>query len=409
MKKDQIGEENKEHEGEKASRALNRRLNILTMFSRKNQELTTQEIAKKLHKDGDDMAPTLVLRTLKQLEKAGFMEVVEDEEKKAKTQKKGKQQDQEEDEIYWTGKWRWPMGFDSRIKLFPKFSIGEIIGFRLMELLLKPLLPKESYHALLPYLNAARSQCEIMPKWDTTNTWERKVRVVPPTQPLLPPEPHPALLATMSREQWQSNQEAIRDAILEGLFRNQQCEIEYQQLWRDEPAHWTIHPLVYLQRGPAFYLLCMINDFTDVRQLALHRMVSAKVLDDAARKPTAFNVDWIDREVERSQGMGGSGEPIRLVTRFWKYAGSHLMETRLSADQIVDSDDDNHFRLTATVNDTAQLRWWLLSFGSKVEVLEPENLRGEMAQNGYWMNRMYSTPKAPPATATPDSESKANG
>ena len=105
------------------------------------------------------------------------------------------------------------MGLDSRIKLFPKFSIGEIIGFRLMELLLKPLLPKESYVALQPYLNAARSQREIMPKWDETNTWEKKVRVVPPTQPLLPPVPSPALLAKMSREQWQSNQDVIRDAI----------------------------------------------------------------------------------------------------------------------------------------------------------------------------------------------------
>ncbi|MBK9039215.1 MAG: WYL domain-containing protein [Bdellovibrionales bacterium] len=199
----------------------------------------------------------------------------------------------------------------------------------------------------------------------------------------------------MTREQWQQNQEAIRDALLKGLFRTQQCEIEYQQLWRDEPVHWKIHPPVYLQRGPAFYLLCMINDFTDVRQLALHRMLSAKVLDDEARKPAEFN---IDREVERAQGMGGSGEPICLALRFYRSAGVHLTETRLSADQIVVDEDDYHFRLTATVNDTAQLRWWLLSFGSKVEVLEPEGLREEMKQNAFWMNRKYSKPYAPAAS-----------
>ena len=278
-----------------------------------------------------------------------------------------------------------------------KFSVGEIIAFRLMELMLKPLLPKESYDALLPYLNAARSQCESMPKWDTTNTWEKKVRVVPPTQPLLPPEPPPALSAETTREQWQHNQEAIRDALLEGLFRTQQCEIEYQQLWRDEPVHWRVHPLIYLQRGPAFYLLCMINDFTDVRQLALHRMLSANVLDDEARKPAEFNIDG---EVERAQGMGGSGEPICLVLRFYRPAGAHLIETRLSTDQIIVDEDDYHFRLTATVNDTAQLRWWLLSFGSKVEVLEPENLREEMKQNACWMNRMYARTIPPTVNAS---------
>ena len=116
-------------------------------------------------------------------------------------------------------------------------------------------------------------------------------------------------------------------------------------------------------------------------------MLSAKMLDDEARKPAEFN---IDREVERAQGMGGSGEPIGLVLRFYRPAGVHLIETRLSTDQLTVDEDDYHFRLTATVNDTAQLRWWLLSFGSKVEVLEPEDLREEMKQNAYWMNRMYA-------------------
>ncbi|MFO1371427.1 MAG: WYL domain-containing protein [Candidatus Competibacteraceae bacterium] len=153
------------------------------------------------------------------------------------------------------------------------------------------------------------------------------------------------------------------------------------------------HPLAYLQRGPAILsAFCTIEDYADVRQLAVHRMLSVTVLDQKAHKPTGFNVD---REVERSQGMGGSGEPLRLVARFWKRAGLHLLETRLAADQVVEEADDDHFRLTATVNDTAQLRWWLLSFGSKVEVLEPAGLREEMANQAYWMNRTYAKPHTP--------------
>ena len=154
------------------------------------------------------------------------------------------------------------------------------------------------------------------------------------------------------------------------------------------PTRWTVCPLVYLQRGPAFYLLCTIDDYADVRQLALHRMLSAAALDQKARKPAHFDPD---REVARAQGMGG-GEPIRLVARFWKRAGLHLLETRLSADQLVEDAGDDHFRLTATVDGTAQLRWWLLSFGSRVEVLEPAGLREAMAHNAYWMNRLYASP-----------------
>ncbi len=72
-----------------------------------------------------------------------------------------------------------------------------------------------------------------------------------------------------------------------------------------------------------------------------------------------------------------------------------MLETRLAADQVVEDEGNDHFRLTATVNDTAQLHWWLLSFGSKVEVLEPAGLREEMANQAYWMNRMYAGASQP--------------
>ena len=386
MKKDEKGDKTENPKGEKALVTIHRRLDMLLMFDRKNRELSTGEIAKRLRRDGDHMDESLVLRTLKQLEKAGLLERggAEDEEGEDDWDEPGISSESKRSKNL---KWRWPMGLDSRLKLFPKFSAGEIIAFRLMELLLKPLLPRESYEAVLPYLRAARKQSETLPRWSPSNAWETKVRVIPPAQPLLPPEPPIHLASEAEREAWHRDQRQVRETLLEALVDNRRCQIEYRQIWRDEPASWTIHPLVYLQRGPAFYLLCTIGDFTDVRQLAVHRMRSATVLDQKASKPAGFDPD---REVRRAQGMGGGGEPLRLVARFWRPAGSHLLETRLSTDQLVGDEDEDHFRLTATVDDTAQLRWWLLSFGSKVEVLEPEGLRAEMANNAYWMNRLYA-------------------
>jgi predicted DNA-binding transcriptional regulator YafY len=43
----------------------------------------------------------------------------------------------------------------------------------------------------------------------------------------------------------------------------------------------------------------------------------------------------------------------------------------------------------ATVADTRQLRWWLLGFGGRVEVLEPEGLRGEMKGHAERMAGRY--------------------
>jgi predicted DNA-binding transcriptional regulator YafY len=354
---------------EDAITTFNRRLRILAMF-KGSEPLTAQMIFKRLQGTAEEMDERSVQRVLALLGEGGFLETVNPDAKPLQ--------------------WRWPKG--RKFMTLPRMADQEVLAFRLLERFLEPLLPPDSYDALRPYFEIARRELDRMPGWASVKNWETKVQVAPPAQPLLPPEPPPAFSTETSRKNWECQQEQIRAALLEALFENRRCAVEYQQLWRDEPARWTLHPLAYLQRGPAFYLLCTIADYADVRQLAVHRMLSARVLDEKASKPAGFD---LNREVERSQGMGGSGEPLRLVARFWKRAGLHLLETRLAADQVVGDEDDDHFRLAATVNDTAQLRWWLLSFGSKVEVLEPVGLREEMANQAYWMNRLYAKAGSP--------------
>ncbi|HRD68103.1 MAG TPA: WYL domain-containing protein, partial [Candidatus Competibacter sp.] len=333
---------------EDAITTFNRRLRILAMFKGR-EPLTTSMIRQRLSGTAEDMDERSVQRTLALLAEAGLLETVNPGAKPLQ--------------------WRWPKG--RKYMSLPRLSDQEILAFRLLELFVKPLLPRESHRALQPYFETARDELEQMAFWASVRNWETKVRVVPPAQPLLSPEPPEPPASEEAREAWHGDRQRVRDAVLAALFDNRQCQIDYRQLWRDEPARWIVHPLLYLQRGPAFYLLCTIADYTDVRQLALHRMLAAEKLDAKAHAPRDFDAD---REVERCQGMGGSGEPIRLIARFWKRAGQHLLETRLSADQMIEAADDEHFRLSATVDDTAQLRWWLLSFGSKVEVLEPAGL-----------------------------------
>jgi predicted DNA-binding transcriptional regulator YafY len=88
-------------------------------------------------------------------------------------------------------------------------------------------------------------------------------------------------------------------------------------------------------------------------------------------------------------GMGGSNEFIRLVARFYKPVAMHLLDTPLAEDQVIEEVDDHHLQLTATVSHTAQLQWWLQSFASEVEVIEPPELREAMAEQAEWLMRKY--------------------
>lgn len=51
-----------------------------------------------------------------------------------------------------------------------------------------------------------------------------------------------------------------------------------------------MHPLGMVVRDTVTYLVCTMWEFTDVRQLALHRMQAVTLLDTACRRPDGFSM-----------------------------------------------------------------------------------------------------------------------
>jgi Predicted transcriptional regulator len=51
--------------------------------------------------------------------------------------------------------------------------------------------------------------------------------------------------------------------------------------------------------------------------------------------------------------------------------------------------NDGKLRLKAKVQDTSQLRWWLLGFGGQVEVIKPVALREEFKKTAQKLVKVY--------------------
>jgi predicted DNA-binding transcriptional regulator YafY len=126
-------------------------------------------------------------------------------------------------------------------------------------------------------------------------------------------------------------------------------------------------------RGAVTYLVASARDYVDARLYALHRFSQVEILVAAAKTPEGFNLD-----TALANGLAdfaNQGEPIHLELRCTEDVAAFLAETPLAADQTLTPEPDGWVRLTATVNDTRQLHWWLLGQGDGVEVYAPENLR----------------------------------
>jgi predicted DNA-binding transcriptional regulator YafY len=92
-----------------------------------------------------------------------------------------------------------------------------------------------------------------------------------------------------------------------------------------------------------------------------------------------------------SQNIGFlvSKKPLSLEVIFEPMAGFHLTETPISKNQILKQLEDGRYMLKAKLPDTSQIRWWLLGFGSQVEIIRPVSLRQEFEQTAKSLSKIY--------------------
>jgi predicted DNA-binding transcriptional regulator YafY len=72
----------------------------------------------------------------------------------------------------------------------------------------------------------------------------------------------------------------------------------------------------------------------------------------------------------------GGAMVLRVI--FDRGVAAHLAETPLSSDQRIKDLNEDEVMVTATVQDTQQLEWWLRAFGDCAEVVAPKALRNRM-------------------------------
>jgi len=254
----------------------------------------------------------------------------------------------------------WSWAKEGAVFDLPGLSNTEALTFKLVEQHLRPILPASTLSQLQPYFVTAEKKLNSHSEHSPAHAWLEKVRVIQPVQTLLPP----------------TIDEKAQQVVSEGLLLNRQIHLAYQKRGEAEPVEYVIHPLGLVERGQLIYLVCTMFTYQDVRMLALHRVRSATLLDEPSQRPESFSLEGYI--TSGAFGFGGE-ETILLEAIFRDHAGDHLYETPLSADQVLEPLGDGGTRVMATVVNTEQLRWWLLGFGNRVEVISPAPLRQSIA------------------------------
>jgi predicted DNA-binding transcriptional regulator YafY len=267
--------------------------------------------------------------------------------------------------------WRLPPKAPTDI---PGLTLAEALSIRLVEDALKRLMPRAVLHALESRFQQAKRKLDAIAEDNPAVQWADKVRSVPPSLPLLPPAIDPDVLET----------------VTEALLASRQIDVEYHAMSDGETRPMRLHALGLVSRVPATYLVATAFAYSDVRLYALHRIVRASKTDEVVKRPEGFD---LDAYIRSGALQFGTGENIRLEAELSEDLAQVLRETPLAPDQRINGQDDT-ITLAATVADSWQLRWWILSQNAGIVVREPRQLRDEIRESLQKALAAYATVSA---------------
>jgi len=248
------------------------------------------------------------------------------------------------------------------------------LTFEILERFARHLLPRSVLSRLDPHFKQADSVLGQLSPEAGPRAWPERVRVLPRTIDLQSP----------------SVAAGVVDVVYRALLEGKRVEADYRPRVQggDKVRTYEVNPLGLVFRDQVAYLVCTLWDYADVRQLAMHRFERAELTDRPRNELDGFDLDEYIRAGHFQ--IRESSETLPLRVRFSADAAYHLHETPLADDQRLEELPDGRVELTATVLDTAQLRWWLQGFGAGVEVMAPASLREEFAAEVRRMAGLYA-------------------
>jgi len=227
----------------------------------------------------------------------------------------------------------------------PSLSPQECLLLTLAEQQLGQLLPPRLMKSMEGFFSQARIQLHEQSMAKHEREWLKKVRVVSTSQPLLPPKVDPVVFEQVSN----------------ALYANQWLTVEYKNA-AGKKLESRVMPLGLAQQGQRMYLVCRFDGYDNERCLALHRILSAKASSFTFEPPPEFDLKQFDDDGRFGYG---DGKKVKLSFRIEKEAGFHLLESPLSEDQQVIEEEET-YRISATVVDSAMLDWWLRGFNDSI-------------------------------------------
>jgi proteasome accessory factor B len=192
----------------------------------------------------------------------------------------------------------------------------------------------------------------------------------------------------------------IWNDVIRATVKHLQLQITYDKGWKSEGqtslSTRTVEPYHIVNLQGTWYLLGSASTSNkEMRQYALTRIRTAKVLNKEFETPHGFDITKI-LNVTFGQFIGNPDDEIQICVQIKKRV-AHLAKERqfspLESKKTL-SNGDMELRFPATSSGPwpfYHIKSWILSWGSDIEVIAPEELKRIVAEEVSKMSSLHQT------------------
>ena len=177
------------------------------------------------------------------------------------------------------------------------------------------------------------------------------------------------------------------DRISEATIHRKIIEIDYFTMSRKEETRRKVAPYKIWFFDGAFYLVGKCGLRKDIRIFALDRIKSLRLTDETFEIPDDFKVEEF---MKTSFGVF-HGKPQIVKIRFAAEVAGYISEKIWHKTQKIEPQKDGSLIFEARVAGTDEIKFWLMSWGSKAQVLLPAALRDEVISEAKAMLQNYKS------------------
>lgn len=174
------------------------------------------------------------------------------------------------------------------------------------------------------------------------------------------------------------------------FYKRRNIDVENKKNYTEKK--FTVSPYALIWKDDHYYLICNNPKYDNVMNLRVDRIKKVEILDEPCRPVSEVSeykrtFDIADYSNKMFNMFSGVSDKIRIKCDL--ELREQIMD-RFGAKVPLLAYDSTHFETTVDVAVSDGLISWLMSFGNKIEVLEPEYLANSVKKRALDIAEVYS-------------------